>query len=233
MEYQVNGGTWLPWLAATTQTSAQFTAPSDGIYTFRVNATDQVDNTSAWTVSSPVLVDTTPPVVTITAPAQAGLLFTVAWYGTDAGAGVAHYDVEYKDSSGSWQPWFTDTSATSGQFVGAEGHTYTFRARATDILGNTSGWVTSQTVQIETVTKYYVFGSQRVAMRVGNAVYYLHGDHLGSTSLTTNASGGLVSQARYTPFGELGFFSQGGNSSDVNCYGFKSKNLTSDGVRFL
>ncbi|NJN93666.1 MAG: RHS repeat-associated core domain-containing protein [Anaerolineales bacterium] len=52
------------------------------------------------------------------------------------------------------------------------------------------------------VTKYYTFGASRVAMRQGNVVYYLHGDHLGSTSLTTNQSGVLVSQARYLPYGE-------------------------------
>ncbi|HET7090852.1 MAG TPA: hypothetical protein VFL17_19650, partial [Anaerolineae bacterium] len=43
---------------------------------------------------------------------------------------------------------------------------------------------------------YYSAGAQLVAMRVvtstgGNALYYLHSDHLGSTSLTTNSSGGV------------------------------------------
>jgi RHS repeat-associated protein len=33
-------------------------------------------------------------------------------------------------------------------------------------------------------------------------VYYLHGDHLGSTSLTTDQSGAIVSQARYLPYGQ-------------------------------
>lgn len=63
-------------------------------------------------------------------------------------------------------------------------------------------------------TKYYLFGSQRVAMRVladnGRAVYYLHGDHpstrlrtgLGSVSMSTNALGESESQARFTLFGE-------------------------------
>jgi len=38
-------------------------------------------------------------------------------------------------------------------------------------------------------TSYYLFGGQRVAVRVAGAVYWLHGDHLGSASLTTNVSG--------------------------------------------
>jgi RHS repeat-associated protein len=53
-----------------------------------------------------------------------------------------------------------------------------------------------------TVTKHYYFGSTRVAMRKGGVLYYLHGDHLGSTSLTTDASGGIVAQSRYLPYGQ-------------------------------
>ncbi|GIV84727.1 MAG: hypothetical protein KatS3mg052_1734 [Candidatus Roseilinea sp.] len=33
-------------------------------------------------------------------------------------------------------------------------------------------------------------------MRNSGGVYWLHGDHLGSASLVTNASGGVVSQSR-------------------------------------
>jgi RHS repeat-associated protein len=50
-------------------------------------------------------------------------------------------------------------------------------------------------------------------MRRGSVVYYLHGDHLGSTSLTTNASGAIVSQARYLPYGQSRWES-GGSPTD-------------------
>lgn len=60
------------------------------------------------------------------------------------------------------------------------------------------------------VTKYYgVYGAhgatgiQRVAMRTGSTLTYLLGDHLGSTSSVTNASGGLVMETRYKPWGEV------------------------------
>jgi len=39
-------------------------------------------------------------------------------------------------------------------------------------------------------------------MRKDGKVTYLHGDHLGSASLATDASGARVSAMRYTPFGE-------------------------------
>jgi RHS repeat-associated protein len=53
-----------------------------------------------------------------------------------------------------------------------------------------------------TITKYYYAGSQRIAMRTGGTLNYLLGDHLGSTSLTTNASGQIVSHLRYKAWGE-------------------------------
>ena len=57
--------------------------------------------------------------------------------------------------------------------------------------------------QGSTITKYYYAGGQRIAMRKGSVVYYLHGDHLGSTSLTTNASGAEVARQLYYPYGEV------------------------------
>jgi len=55
-------------------------------------------------------------------------------------------------------------------------------------------------------TSYYYAGSQRVAMRVQDGitdeVYYLFGDHLGSTSITTDSDGNLYAEIRYTAWGE-------------------------------
>ena len=43
----------------------------------------------------------------------------------------------------------------------------------------TDGWVAVDDVSLTgpTVTKYYYLGSQRVAMRQGGVLTYLHGDH--------------------------------------------------------
>jgi len=54
----------------------------------------------------------------------------------------------------------------------------------------------------------YHFGGQVVAERVsGNAtggqLYYLHGDHLGSVSLMTGATGNLISSQEFKPWGEV------------------------------
>jgi RHS repeat-associated protein len=57
----------------------------------------------------------------------------------------------------------------------------------------------------QVTTSYYAFGGAMVAMRTTATatLTYLHGDHLGSTSLTTNAGGQKVSEQRYKPYGEI------------------------------
>ncbi len=55
----------------------------------------------------------------------------------------------------------------------------------------------------EVVTKYYYAGTSRVAMKTGGTVYYLLSDHLGSTSITTNTSGNVVSEMRYSAWGSV------------------------------
>jgi YD repeat-containing protein len=53
--------------------------------------------------------------------------------------------------------------------------------------------------------RLYRFNGQIVASRDGgtNAVTYLHGDHLGSVSLTTTSSGALLSQQALAPWGTV------------------------------
>jgi RHS repeat-associated protein len=54
---------------------------------------------------------------------------------------------------------------------------------------------------------YYYAGGQRVAMRSGGTVEFLMGDHLGSTSLTVDSSGGNPRELRYNPWGEVRYAS--------------------------
>lgn len=52
------------------------------------------------------------------------------------------------------------------------------------------------------VTKYYYAGSQRIALRKNGALNFLIGDHLGSTSFVTDASGVVINQTQYKAWGE-------------------------------
>jgi hypothetical protein len=81
--------------------------------------------------------DSAPPTSSDNAlPAWSPATFTVSWSGTDAGSGVASYSVFVSDNGGTPTLWQNDTTATSAQFTGADGHTYSFSCTATDNVGN-------------------------------------------------------------------------------------------------
>jgi RHS repeat-associated protein len=58
-----------------------------------------------------------------------------------------------------------------------------------------------------TITKYYYAGGQRIAMRTNGTLRYILGDHLGSTSLTTDANGQNPTQIYYKAWGEMRYSS--------------------------
>jgi hypothetical protein len=65
----------------------------------------------------------------------------VTWEGHDEEAGVWLYDVQVQDGpGGEWESWLHGTTGTSGQYPGRHGHTYCFRARATDRVGCRETW---------------------------------------------------------------------------------------------
>jgi len=67
--------------------------------------------------------------------------FHVWWYGSDDLSGITNYDVQYRDgASGTWTDLLTNTDDTYTRFVGFDGHTYYFRARARDQAGNQSAY---------------------------------------------------------------------------------------------
>jgi RHS repeat-associated protein len=86
--------------------------------------------------------------------------------------------------------------------------TYTYNAdsaRVKKVVGSTTTYYIGNWYEVtnNVATKYYYFGAQRVAMKQGSAVTYLHGDHLSSTSVASNASGALVSRQSYYAFGAV------------------------------
>ncbi|MFZ5856004.1 MAG: hypothetical protein ACOYZ6_04165 [Chloroflexota bacterium] len=57
-------------------------------------------------------------------------------------------------------------------------------------------------VKNSVVTKYYFAGTTRLAVRTDGTLSYLLGDHLGSSSVTTDANGAKTATALYKAFGE-------------------------------
>jgi uncharacterized protein YjiK len=68
--------------------------------------------------------------------------FWVRWWDSgDNLSGVATYDVQFRDGTGGvWTDLATGTVDTRTNFVGTDGHTYDFRARARDHAGNVGAY---------------------------------------------------------------------------------------------
>ena len=143
-------------VADTTGTTATATRPEGSTY-FHLRARDVAGNWSAPVHFGPVLVDTLAPATEINAPVQVtSKTFNVSWSGSDAGSGIKHYEVRYRDltaSNQTWQTLYAATTLTSRSFTGLDGHKYMFQARAYDQLGNVRDWsaVPTATTSIATV----------------------------------------------------------------------------------
>jgi hypothetical protein len=116
-----------------------------------VTARNTAGSASAVSQPTAVVADTTPPgIPSFSQPANASqrqVRVAVAWSSTDAGTGVASYDIRFRSAPynggfGVETPWHSGTSARSAVFVGSPGTTYCFSARAHDRAGNVSAWST-------------------------------------------------------------------------------------------
>ncbi len=81
--------------------------------------------------------------------------------------------------------------------------------RVTSTIGTSTTYFVGNIYEVANgvVSKYYYAGGQRIALRSAGVVSYLLGDHLGSTSLTTDAAGLVSSEQRYTAWGEVRYSS--------------------------
>jgi parallel beta-helix repeat protein len=118
----------------TTGNSYTFTGLADGEYVILVTAYDTIGNYVEWTVS--VTVDTVPPSVNITSPAD-GLpnttgSITVSWTGSDA-SGIDHYEVSWEGGS----PVSLPSSADSFTFALSDG-SHLLTVVAFDLAGRSS-----------------------------------------------------------------------------------------------
>ena len=120
-------------------------------------------------------VDVEAPSSSLTSPAtvtNGG--FTVNWSGSDTGgSGYAlRYDVQYMDftTGSSWINWKTNTTFTSGYFIGEPGHMYFFRCRARDGAGNVENWPSF----FDSVTRIAMLDFYPFALEVTQAVQDLN-----------------------------------------------------------
>jgi hypothetical protein len=104
----------------------------------------------ASTAATSVTVDGTAPVPTLAAPAGSTTAPSIplSWGATDAAAGVDHYDVEVSADGTAFTPWLTATTSTGATYAGEAGHSYAFRVRAADRMGNLSPYAVSNVLEV-------------------------------------------------------------------------------------
>ncbi|HYK95353.1 MAG TPA: glycosyl hydrolase family 18 protein [Candidatus Dormibacteraeota bacterium] len=105
------------------------------------------------------LADRAAPLVGITtlAPQQGDQSFRVSWTGSDNSA-IAHFDVQVSENGGAWSAWLTGTTQLSAMYEGADGRTYAFRVRTTDVGGNVSAWTSLDPGRLGTPSSIAVGG---------------------------------------------------------------------------
>ncbi len=110
--------------------------------------------------------------------------------------------LSYQDAAWDWAGALDTAWQQQGGQVTAPAEAATMRVQLWNYMN--SGWVAYDDVSVAGATpstKYYYFGGQRIAMRQGGVVYYLHGDHLGSTSVASNGAGVAHARRWYHPYG--------------------------------
>ncbi len=187
--------------------------------------------------------DAISPTLTLTLPGRiAASDIPVQWTAVETGSGIRGYDLEVSaDGGANWSRLLTATQDTSYTFSGGLGVAYTFRVRATDNVNNVSAWVQAEAKTV-VVKKYYTVAGQRIGMRENGVLYYLHTDHLGSTSLTTDESGAAVAEQKYLPYGEVrwvtgtlptDFGYTGQRAEDFGLYDYRARHYSPHAGRFI
>ena len=170
---------------------------ASGTYTVTVQDAMGYQSSADFTV----IHNATPPTLTLAAMVQ-GSDVPVTWNAEDSDSNVDSSTclLEVREDEGAWQT-FSTACAGDDTYDGQPGHTYTFRLTASDNVGNANSLEVEAVVPY--VKKYYYANGQRVAMRKEGVVYYLHSDHLGSTSILSDENGEQVTDSRvaYLPYG--------------------------------
>jgi hypothetical protein len=179
--------------------STNWSVPAgEGPKQVQVRYVDRAGNISP-DYNATVIMDNSPPTAVAFSPAVApagGI--AVTWVGTDTLSGVGSFDLQVRDGDGPWTPWLTRTSALSAVYSGADNHLYSFRARATDNVGNVGayrdGGDTFTVANVMVATRRLATGWNLVGVTISATIAVTAQDLL---EAVTAAGGSAVQVARW------------------------------------
>jgi hypothetical protein len=145
-----------------TEYALTFTGCSSGTVGLYLNAGQVVDGALAKGPAGPIVaatvtVDNSAPTVATAKPvlrtgialpsasSTQGLLARLTWTGSDAGSGIASYDVQRSYDGGTFTTIAAAKTGTTLDVTLTPGHSYRFRVRARDAAGNLGAWSPSYT----------------------------------------------------------------------------------------
>ena len=90
--------------------------------------------TPAWSNT----LDSTPPMSEISAlpGTESSPNFAISWSGKDIGSGIQDFTIYVSDNGAPFTSWLVNTTATSANYSGQNGHSYGFYSVARDLVGN-------------------------------------------------------------------------------------------------
>lgn len=197
-----------------TASSASFTQPSnltDGTWYFQVRAADLAGNTSSYSATGSVVVDTavpsTPGAPTAASPTNNNLP-TLSWTGsTDSGTGLDDpaYTLEWSQDSGfaglGGTAGISGTSYTIPSWLALTDGTWYFKVLATDAAGNNSPWSGTLTLVVDTAAPVVTNSSAAPVADTTAAITWTT-DKQASTQVAygpTNSYGSLTTETDTSP----------------------------------
>lgn len=196
VQRRIGSGTWADLVTGTSGVSVAVAGTDGEVQSFHVRARDGAGNTESYRdVDASTTIDALAPSSAVN-PFGSSVYSTtsvpVSWSGSDARSGMASYDIQVRDGSGSWANWLTATTATNAGFTGVDRHTYAFRSRARDVAGNVEDYpATADGQALVSTSPYLQSGASevtRLLLKGGSGQASLRLTNLGGTGVTWSAS---------------------------------------------
>ena len=193
--------------------------PGEGPHPLRARAEDRFGQYSEWSEAVTMTLDTTPPVVTMTAssPYTHAWFFPVGWPATDPpagsapGAGVSSYDVQWRfdpppgsstEETGWTKVWSFPIYRTQTSYWPEMGEgIYWFRARARDILNNQSTYTATTPVSVtvdRTDPHIRLTVTEATPYAIVDGTMIIYGAHESSFTVTATLSDALAGLHKVT-----------------------------------
>jgi hypothetical protein len=141
-----DNNTWGSWIIATSDEiiATTWDVGSEGANRPVYLRLRDINDRMATVVTGMVNVDLTKPTSTMPAlPVASPANIPLAWSGSDALSGLSTYEVQVRlGTDGAWTDVLSSTTNTDTNYTGANGFTYYFRTRASDVAGNVEDWPT-------------------------------------------------------------------------------------------